>query len=165
LQLFRLRLLYFYGRKITLKMLRTTLIFSILLSAFTTEAQEERSFYAEETDSIMRGSVVINSGNEINELLKQYEKENEGKQIQGYRIQLFSGNKKGAFDLKADFMKKIPETPITVVYEAPDFKTQAGNYRTKLEAEKALETIWPLYKSAFIVKTKIDLPKLAIEQE
>jgi hypothetical protein len=146
-------------------MLRNTLIFAIIFGSFTIEAQEETTFYAEETDSIIRGSVVINAGYEITNLLNQYEKENEGKQIQGYRIQLFSGNKKGAFDLKADFMRKIPETPITVVYEAPDFKSQAGNYRSKLEAEKALETIWPQYKSAFIVKTKIDLPTLLIDQE
>ena len=134
-------LLYFYGRKITSKMLRTILIFAIIFTCFSVEGQTKTSFNEELSDSIVKGSVVIQGEEGIINLLNRYETENKGKQIQGYRIQLYSGNKKGAFDLKADFLKKIPETPITVVYEAPDFKSQVGNFRTKLEAEKALEAI------------------------
>ena len=102
----------------------------------------------------------MNADEDILLLIESFKKENTGKQISGYKIQLYSGSRKGAFDLKLDFMKKVPETTATVVYESPDFKLQVGDYRTKLEAERAMAVIWPQYKSAFVVKTMIDLPKL-----
>jgi len=117
------------------------------------------------TDTVAKGTVKVNADYRVDELMERYKKENEGALISGYRVQLFSGRRKDAFDLKADFLAIFPNLQVTVVYDSPDFKTQAGNYRTKLEAEKALELIWPEFKSAFVVKTDIDLPPLEIEKE
>lgn len=115
-------------------------------------------------DSIQKGQVVIHADERIPELMERYKKENDGIKISGYRVQLFSGDRKSAFDLRSGFMRKLPSYSVTVIYDSPNFKTQAGNFRTRLEAEKALEEIWPQYKSAFVVKTEIDLPALPIEQ-
>lgn len=117
------------------------------------------------TDSATAGLLVIHADERIDKLMTRYKKENEGTKIDGYRVQLFSGNRKGAFDHRAKFMRKLSGYEVTVIYDSPNFKTQAGNFRTRLEAEKALEEIWPIYKSAFVVKTKIDLPTLPIEQD
>ncbi len=117
----------------------------------------------EPKDTVIRGSMQIKADYRIDQLMERYKKQNEGKQISGYRIQLFSGDRKGAFDLKANFIRQIDSIPCNVVYEAPDFKVQVGNYRTQLEAEKDMQFIWPIFKSAFVVRTLIDLPKLSIE--
>jgi hypothetical protein len=117
-----------------------------------------------EQDSTKRGSLNVKADYRIAQLMDRYKKQNEGKQINGYRIQLYSGDRKGAFDLKAEFIKQF-NLPCNVVYEAPDFKVQIGNFRTQLEAEKAMQNVWPVFKSAFVVRTKIDLPKLTIDAE
>lgn len=116
-------------------------------------------------DTISAGNVQIKADYRVMELMERYKKENEGTQIAGYRVQIFSGRRQPAFDLKADFIKIFPNLQVTVIYDSPDFKTQVGNYRTKLEAEQALELIWSEFKSAFVVKTEIDLPPLVIDQE
>lgn len=143
-------------------MLRTILILAFYFTFFTLYAQGNQSPSYNTQDTSNQKVVTLNADPELISLLQDYKKEQEGKQISGYRIQLYSGSRKGAFDLKADFLKKVPETPINVIYESPDFKVQVGNYRTKLEAEKEMEIIWPQYKSAFVVKTLIDLPQLFV---
>jgi len=110
------------------------------------------------------GYVTINSDNGIDQLMLRYKKHNEGKTIPGYRVQIFSGKRQAAFDLKGEVLRLWPDTECEVVYEVPDYKVQIGNYRNKLEAEKALSDIWPSYKNAFYVQTQITLPKLFIEQ-
>lgn len=126
------------------------------------------ALYAQEgepADTIDRGSVNLNADYRLNELLSRYKEVNEGKQIQGYRVQLYSGDRKGAFDLKANFIKQFPELPCNVVYESPDFKVQIGNYRTQMEAECGLHEIRPVFKAAFVVPALIDLPELPIYKE
>ena len=144
-------------------MIKFLSLFAIVLMSFTLQAQLVNTSKKPVEENANGGSLNFNIDPGVDNLLAKYKKANEGKQITGYRIQIYSGTRELAFNLRTEFMKKIPETQITVVYESPDFKTQVGNYRTKLEAEKAMETIWPLYKSAFVVKTMIDLPRLAIE--
>ncbi len=144
-------------------MIKFISLFAIILMSFTLQAQLVNTSKKPVEENLNGGSLIFNIDPGVDNLLTKYKKANEGKQISGYRIQIYSGTRELAFNLRTEFMKKIPETQITVVYESPDFKTQVGNYRTKLEAEKAMETIWPLYKSAFVVKTMIDLPRLPIE--
>jgi hypothetical protein len=138
--------------------------YSLLLVFFLNVAHLWGQQAVELPDSTRRGSLTVKADYRIAELQERYKKQNEGKQIMGYRMQLYSGNRKGAFALKADFIRQF-DLPCTVVYEAPDFKVQVGNFRTQLEAEKAMQEVWPVFKSAFVLRTKIDLPKLTIEEE
>ncbi len=116
-------------------------------------------------DSLKKGYVEVKADQRLDIYMKSFYKSNKGKQIAGFRIQLYSGTRQGAFDLKKSFINTVEGTPASVVYESPDFKLQVGNYRTKLEAERAMQEIWPLFKSAFLVKTLIDLPPLPIEKK
>jgi hypothetical protein len=130
-------------------------MFLFILSAVCAQAQAV-------TDSNGVGFVRINADYRLDELLDRYKEMNEGKQIQGYRVQLFSGDRKGAFDLKAGFISQFPKLPCNVIYEAPDFKVLVGNYRTQMEAERALQDIRPVFKAAFVVPALIDLPQLTV---
>lgn len=136
-------------------------ILSLVCKAQRSELDTSITF----SDTIVKGEVIIDADARIPALIERYKKENEGAKIPGYRVQLFSGDRKSAFDMRANFMQTLTSYSATVIYDSPNFKTQVGNFRTKLEAEKALEQIWPLFKGAFVVKTEIDLPALPIEKD
>ena len=56
----------------------------------------------------------------------------------GYRIQLYNGNEQKARKIKAHFTVEFPGNFSKLVYNAPEWKVQVGNYKTKLEADKYL---------------------------
>lgn len=141
-------------------MIKYSLVFIFFLNVIHIQAQE-----VEQPDSTVPGTMNVKADFRIKLLTERYKEQNEGKKINGFRIQLYSGNRKGAFDLKANFIRQFNQVPCEVIYESPDFKVQVGNYRTELEAEKAMQEIWPIFKSAFIVRAKIDFPKLWVDDE
>jgi len=81
-------------------------------------------------------SLNINTDPKINQLLelkKDLEKEN--KLSDGYTIQLYYGN-----------------WPASIEYETPNYKVWAGNFASRIEAERALLEIQKSFSSAFILK-------------
>ena len=56
----------------------------------------------------------------------------------GYRIQIYNGNEQKARGFKARFNVEFPGNYSKLIYNAPEWKVQVGNYKTKLEADKAL---------------------------
>ena len=80
------------------------------------------------------------------------------KSIKGYKIQLFYGNEKGAYDSKEKFEKLFPEIPAKLTFSTPDWKIQVGNYFTKLQADKDLEKIKLDFPGAIVLATDIDIP-------
>ncbi|OAD46588.1 SPOR domain-containing protein [Polaribacter atrinae] len=56
----------------------------------------------------------------------------------GYRIQLYNGNEQKARAFIARFKVEFPGNFSKLVYYAPEWKVQVGNYKTKLEADKDL---------------------------
>ena len=56
----------------------------------------------------------------------------------GYRIQLYNGNEQKAKKFIALFSIEFPDNFSKLVYNAPEWKVQVGNYKTKLEADKDL---------------------------
>ncbi|GGE04613.1 hypothetical protein GCM10010831_02750 [Psychroflexus salis] len=68
-----------------------------------------------------------------------------------YRIQLYSGSLKEAESLKKDFDTEF-EISSTIKYESPYYKVWVGNYRTRLEADRAMLLINEAFENAFIIK-------------
>ncbi|WP_299063432.1 SPOR domain-containing protein [uncultured Polaribacter sp.] len=56
----------------------------------------------------------------------------------GFRIQLYNGNEQKARAFKARFEAEFPGNFSKLIYNAPEWKVQVGNYKTKLEADKDL---------------------------
>ncbi|MDX5326351.1 MAG: SPOR domain-containing protein [Bacteroidota bacterium] len=116
---------------------------------------------SDSTDTILAvGVVTVRQSPEIGQLYREWVRTNEGSAIQGYRIQIFNGNKKGAFDAKSAFLRSGLDLPVNIIYETPEYKTQIGNFRTRLDAERALKAVREVDRGAFVVKTRIDLPDL-----
>ena len=78
----------------------------------------------------------------------------------GYRVQIYSGsNRKAAYDAQAKFQDRYPEQRTYITYNEPYFKIHAGDYRTRLEAEKTMQQLKGSFTSLFIISEKINPPK------
>ena len=79
----------------------------------------------------------------------------------GYRVQFFSGSSRAdAYNAQARFSHKYPDLRTYVVYIAPNFKVRAGDFRTRMEANKLLEELRSMFTGLFIISEKINPPKL-----
>jgi hypothetical protein len=81
--------------------------------------------------------------------------------INGYRIQLFSGNERtNANNIKTKFLKLYPDQTAYLAYHQPYFKIRIGDFRTKLEAKLFYNKIKGEFNECIIIADKINLPKL-----
>lgn len=73
---------------------------------------------------------------EVQHLLEK--KKNYNKLVgSGYTIQLYNGNERDAKKTLALFKVEFPETKAKLLYETPDWKVQVGQYKVKLDADRA----------------------------
>lgn len=100
-----------------------------------------------------QGSVVINQDKDISSLLDAKKELNKDSNDY-YKIQIYSGNRNSAESAKSNFHSKFSAWPCRIKYEAPNFKIWAGNFRTRLEADRALKQIKTEFPNAFIFKPR-----------
>jgi fatty acid-binding protein DegV len=78
----------------------------------------------------------------------------------GYRVQIFSvsgvNSRNRAAQMKEEFLKKFPDDDVYIVYHSPSYKVRLGDFRTKLDALRYLQTIKAEYPFAFVVVDKIE---------
>ena len=102
-----------------------------------------------------QGNVVINQNEKIDVLLALKKKMNKNENNSDrYKIQVYSGNRLGAKNAQKDFSNSFSDWRPSMQYETPNFKIWAGNFRTRLEADRALKRIKRKFNNAFIFKPK-----------
>ncbi|QMU63478.1 MAG: SPOR domain-containing protein [Flavobacteriaceae bacterium] len=69
----------------------------------------------------------------------------------GYRIQLYNGLEVRVKRTQAKFKAKFPNIKTYVTYVSPEWKIQVGNYKTRLEADRALLAIKDSFSGAIVV--------------
>lgn len=111
------------------------------------------------------GSLEINVSPEIVAANEAYtEASKNTPQIKGYTILLFSGSgansKLKARNLEINFNEKFPKTITHLAWKSPNYEVRAGDFRTKLEAEKTLKEIRAEFPTAFVKSDLIELPAL-----
>ncbi len=119
------------------KNLILTCLFSVSFMFFT-NAQE--------------GTVAVNQDEDIETLIRLKKEVNKTKV--NYRIQIFNGNRNGAIKAREDFRKTFSDWSTHMRYETPNYKIWVGNFKTRLEADRALQRIKREFNSAFIFKPK-----------
>lgn len=101
------------------------------------------------------GKVTINQDERITELMELKKKMNRNEtDSRRYKIQVYSGNRTGAKNAQNDFAETFAQWQPVMHYETPNFKVWAGNFSTRLEADRALKKIKRKFPSAFIFKPK-----------
>ncbi|HEY0029273.1 MAG TPA: SPOR domain-containing protein [Bacteroidia bacterium] len=110
------------------------------------------------------GKVEFVQEYKVKELLAKHAEVNAKAPIEGYRIKIhFGADKNKAKEIKAKFISKFPEFKAYEKYDQPNFNIRVGDFRTKLDAYKALKEIQLEFPSAFLVQDDIELPDLDSE--
>ncbi|MCI2228714.1 SPOR domain-containing protein [Polaribacter sp. MSW13] len=78
-----------------------------------------------------------NSSKKVKELIEKKRAYNK-KFGFGYRIQLYNGPEQKARSLHSKFKVLFPDVYSKLKFDSPDWKVQVGNYKTRLEADKAI---------------------------
>jgi hypothetical protein len=81
------------------------------------------------------------------------------KELKGFRVQIFNGNKSDCLKQRGEFLRVYGDIPAYLLYEAPEYRTQIGDFRTRLEAEAFLIKIINDFAGSFVVPTNIRYPK------
>jgi len=78
-------------------------------------------------------------------------------QLEGYRIQIYSGTKsKPAKQARLQFSQKHKTVKAHETYQQPFFKVRVGDFKTKLEALKFQKEIIVQFPDCYIVKDEIE---------
>ena len=98
-------------------------------------------------------TVTINSDKKIRQVL---DLKNEINQTQkAIKIQIYSGSRKGAEKSLLEFKSDFPNFLAMMIYETPSYKIWVGDYRTQIQADRALVEVRKKYKSAFSFTPKM----------
>jgi len=78
----------------------------------------------------------------------------------GFRVQIYFGsNRQAAYNAQEKFKEEYPELHTYITYSEPNFRVHAGDFRTRLEAEKLQKEITDMFPILFIISEKINPPK------
>jgi CRISPR/Cas system-associated endoribonuclease Cas2 len=81
------------------------------------------------------------------------------KRIDGYRIQIvaFAGSNASekATKMKEEVEKIFKEMPCYISYYEPNFRIRLGDFRSRMDAQRMLNTVKLQYPGAFIVADKV----------
>ncbi|MBL4593949.1 MAG: SPOR domain-containing protein [Flavobacteriales bacterium] len=106
------------------------------------------------TDSL----ITIIKDSRIEKLNKTYK---DSYKLKGYRIQIYSGNKKQpANQARSTFLKIYRKKKAHMKYEQPYYKVRVGDFKTKLEALKFKKDLTKHFPNCFIVKGAIDINEI-----
>lgn len=124
-----------------MKTSRNIFIVTLLIGLYASNAQAQSA------------SVTVNQDSKIPALLemkKELEKDN--KLSDGFTVQLYYGELSKANEIIRSYKGKFGNWPATIEYETPNYKVWAGNFSTRIDAERALMKIQQNFPSAFILK-------------
>lgn len=81
------------------------------------------------------------------------------KNMQGYRLQVITTNDRNkAIEVRTRLLTDFPGVKTYLVYHAPYFKIQMGNFREREDAEQLMNRVKQVYPTGvFIVPSRIEL--------
>ena len=97
-----------------------------------------------------------NEADKIENLISQkrnYNQQNKNTLV--YKIQLYNGAESEAYKIRSNFRSAFPEYKTTIIYRQPEWKTQVGNFETKLEADRVLLLIKKEFSGAIVLEDLI----------
>ena len=89
----------------------------------------------------------------INKLIEQKRAFNKTtKTITNFKIQLYNGNEQRVYTVRNNFSSAFPNIQYTISYDAPEWKIQVGNFKTRLEADRTLLLIKEQFSGAIVIE-------------
>jgi hypothetical protein len=121
-----------------------------------TNSGEREVLYVAELDSLddtWSDNLEINADPRVDTLIQINREEFARKGgIEGYRVQIYQGNKESAYQNKARFISRYENIKVYVLFQSPDFKVRVGNFRTRSEALKIRQLIQNDFPATFVVE-------------
>lgn len=72
-----------------------------------------------------------------------------------FMVQIYNGNEDESYKMERNFRLEFPDYNVKVVYNKPEFKTQVGYFKTRLEADRALNIIKEKFLGSIVLEDKI----------
>ena len=99
------------------------------------------------------GKTNVSVDPKIDQLLKEKRKLNTGLFLnEGYKIQIFYGNSEESKRKLQEFKKEFKDLDGTIIFNSPNYKVWIGNFKTRIEVERAMVDIKKKYPTALIIK-------------
>jgi hypothetical protein len=126
-------------------------------------ASKNEAFFFLPTDSVdtlLAGSVTVIQSEQVSRLVKLQIDHNKAlKEIDGFRIQIFSENgpnaKTDAATARLTFKNKFAGIEAYLSYKQPYFKICVGDFKNQLDARATLLKLLRSYPNAIIVREKV----------
>ena len=77
--------------------------------------------------------------------------------VEIYKIQIYSGERSDAEKTRSEFLSVFNDWKTSMEFNTPNYKIWVGNFRDRLEADRALARIKKEYTGAFIFQPKNDI--------
>lgn len=84
----------------------------------------------------------------------------------GYRVQVFYGSdRREVFSQQARFKSLYPTLNTYISYKEPNYYLRAGDFRSRLDAQRLMNELRPEFPTLFIFREKINAPNLEYEND
>ncbi len=132
---------------------------------FAQEISTQKTVTQATTDQEPIGQIKVYQDSRVDSLLKkhiEYHKQQNG--IDGYRVQIFfdvgNNSLNRASNVAEQYQLLFPGDTAYISFSEPHYKVRVGDFRTKLDAEGYLQQVLPDYPNAFVIKDRINFPRL-----
>ena len=110
------------------------------------------------------GKTEIVQDSRVDSLVKKHVQINQViNTMDGFRIQVFSdsgiNSKTKAQAAQSELQARFPGMTVYLSFKSPNYKVRAGDFRTRLDAQRVLVQLTADYPNAFIIADQINLPK------
>ena len=113
--------------------------------------------YSQENRNVDSSTTIIKDSR-INKLNETYIS---SYKLKGYRVQIYSGNKRQpANEARSSFSRIYKKKKAHMNYEQPYYKVRVGDFRTKIEALKFKNDLIKHFPNCFIVRDEIDINEI-----
>jgi hypothetical protein len=108
------------------------------------------------TKKYVEATYAIND--EVDMILDSIHEQNISKGfVDGYTIQVYSGIKRDALNIKKKLSQSLPDLESDVQYRQPNFRVRTGKYFTRLEAQKDYLAVKRYFPNAIVIPDRIPI--------
>ena len=98
-------------------------------------------------------NITVNQDPKFEQLLNEKRKINASLTVNdSYKIQVFNGNSENSKRALNEFKQNFNEIDATIIFNTPNYKVWAGNFKTRIEAERYLIDIKKKYPNVLLIK-------------
>ena len=98
-------------------------------------------------------NITIKQDPKFEQLLNEKRKINVSNAVNDYyKIQIFSGDSEKAKSTLTEFRQSFSGMDGTIIFNTPNYKVWAGNYKSRIEAERNLIDIKKMYPNVHLIR-------------